>query len=69
MNRLFSSNIRVYLDSGEVVRISFITEPDGKFFPMDQLDETEMKLPEFKWNPAIRPKRWQELLGPAKREK
>lgn len=68
MNRLFSSNIRVYLDSGEVVRISFIKEPDGKFFPMDQLDETEMKLPEFKWNPAIRPKRWQELLGPAKQE-
>lgn len=62
MNRLFSSSIVVYLDSGEVERMSFIKQPDGKFYPLDQLEPNEMKLPEFKWNPALRPKTWQELL-------
>lgn len=62
LNRLFSSTITVYLDSGEVVRISFVQQPDGKFFPIDKLDKEEMTLPEFKWSPALRPKNWQELL-------
>ncbi|WP_343748575.1 OstA-like protein [Fluviicola sp.] len=64
LNRIFSSDIKVYLDSGEVVGVSYINQPDGKFFPMDQIDKEEQFLPEFKWHPLLRPKTWQELLKP-----
>ncbi|MDR0801038.1 OstA-like protein [Fluviicola sp.] len=64
LNRIFSSDIKVYLDSGEVIGVSYINQPDGKFYPMDQIDPEEQFLPEFKWNPLLRPKTWQELLKP-----
>ena len=66
LNRIFSSDLRVYLDSGEVVGISYINQPDGKFYPIDQINPEEQYLKEFKWNPALRPKTWQELLEPRK---
>ncbi len=56
MNRLFASDLRVYLDSGEVTGITYFDQPDGIFFPMDQIDPEELYIPEFKWNPSLRPK-------------
>ena len=66
LNRIFSSDLKVYLDSGEVIGISYINQPDGKFYPIDQINPEEQFLKEFKWNPMLRPKTWQELLEPRK---
>ncbi len=63
MNRIFSSSINMYLDSGEVVGVSFLEKPDGVFFPIDQIDEKEQFLKGFSWNPALRPKRWEDLMA------
>jgi hypothetical protein len=65
LNRIFSANLTVYLDSGEVTGITYINQPDGKFFPIDQIDKEEQFLSGFQWNPTLRPKRWQDLLIPA----
>lgn len=62
MNRLFSSDIRVYLDSGEVVGVSYLKQPDGIYFPINRIDPKEQFLQGFSWNPALRPKTWQELI-------
>jgi lipopolysaccharide export system protein LptA len=56
LNRLFASELYVYLDSGEVSRITFYDKPDGVFFPMDQIDEKERYIRGFSWNPFLRPK-------------
>jgi lipopolysaccharide export system protein LptA len=56
LNRLFASDLKIYLDSGEVTGITYFDEPDGIFFPMDQIDPDELFIPEFKWNPLLRPK-------------
>ncbi len=64
MNRIYASDLVVYLDSGEVSGITYINQPDGKFYPIDQIDKEEQFLIEFKWNPLLRPKQWQELLKP-----
>lgn len=56
MNRLFASDLRIYLDSGEVTGITYFDEPDGIFFPMNQIDTEEQFLPDFKWNALLRPK-------------
>lgn len=62
MNRMFASDLRVYLDSGEVIGITFFKEPDGIFYPIDQIDPKEQFLKGYAWNPALRPKSWKELL-------
>ena len=41
MNRLFASELRIYLDSGEVQKITYFDKPDGIFYPIDQIDEKE----------------------------
>ncbi len=64
LNRIFSANLTVYLDSGEVTGITYINQPDGKFFPIDQIEKEEQFLSDFEWNPTLRPKRWQDLLIP-----
>jgi lipopolysaccharide export system protein LptA len=56
LNRLYASELHVYLDSGEVSRITFFDKPDGVFFPMDQIDEKERYIRGFSWNPLLRPK-------------
>ena len=62
MNRIYSSDIRVYLDSGEVKGITYFEKPDGVFYPMNQLNTEEQFIQDFKWNAALRPKTWQEIL-------
>jgi hypothetical protein len=36
-------------------------QPDGMFYPMDQIEKDEQFLQGFSWNPALRPKTWQEV--------
>ena len=56
LNKLISSTLSVYLDSGEVVGINYVNEPVGIFYPMDQIKEKDRWINNFKWNPALRPK-------------
>lgn len=62
MNRLYSSDLRIDIDSNDIIGISYIEKPDGVFYPMDQLNEDEQFVPGFKWNEAIRPKSKLELI-------
>lgn len=62
MNRLYSSYIRVDLDSGEVIGVAYKEKPDGVFYPMDQLKEDELFIKNFSWNPNLRPLKKEDLL-------
>lgn len=62
MNRLIASQLKVILDSGEVKGVTFIEQPEGIFYPIDQLVEELKFLKSFKWNPALRPKTYKELI-------
>ena len=63
MNRLFSSDLKIYLDSGEVRGVTYFSQPEGVFYPIDQIDSEEQFIPEFKWNPALRPKKTDLILS------
>jgi len=63
MNRIYAADLNVYLDSGEVTGITFIRQPEGIFYPMDQLDPQEQFLQGFTWSPLLRPKSWREIVG------
>ena len=56
LNRLESSTLSVYLDSGEVIGINYVNEPVGIFYPMDQILDKKKFIKNFEWNPALRPK-------------
>lgn len=62
MNRIYAADLKVYLDSGEVTGVTFLKQPEGKFYPMDQLNKEEQFLKGFSWNPALRPRSWQEIV-------
>ena len=57
MNRLFAAELRIYLDSGEVRKITYFDKPDGIFFPLDKIDEKEKWISGFQWNPQLKPRR------------
>lgn len=56
LNRLYASDLRVYLDSGEVQSITYFDKPDGVFYPMNQLKEEEKFIIGFQWLIGRRPK-------------
>lgn len=62
MNRLFSSTLRIDIDSNEVSGITYIEEPDGVFYPIDQIDKEEQFIPGFEWRVALRPQSWEDLM-------
>jgi lipopolysaccharide export system protein LptA len=55
LNRLFAKRLFVELKDGEVSQITYFDQPDGIFFPMDQIDAKEMRINGFKWQPFLRP--------------
>jgi lipopolysaccharide export system protein LptA len=57
LNRLYASDLRVFLDSGEVKSITYFDKPDGVFYPMNQIKEEEKFIVGFNWLVAKRPKR------------
>ena len=57
MNRLFASELRIYLEKEEVHKITYFDKPDGIFYPIDKIDEKERWIKGFSWNPHLRPKR------------
>ena len=62
MNRLYASDLRIDLDSNEIVGVSYIEKPDGVFYPMDQLNKEEQFVPGFNWREILRPKNKLDLL-------
>jgi lipopolysaccharide assembly outer membrane protein LptD (OstA) len=56
MNRLYSSDLRIDIDSNELTGITYIEEPDGVFYPMDKIKREEQFIPGFNWKAALRPK-------------
>lgn len=57
MNRLYASDLRIDIDSSEISGITYLEEPDGAFYPMDQIKEDEQFIQGFDWKEALRPKR------------
>jgi hypothetical protein len=56
MSRLVSGELRVFLDSGEVHRVTYFDEPDGVNYDMGKIPEKELKSENFNWQPAKKPK-------------
>ena len=62
MRRLYSSDIRIDIDSNEIAGITYIDQPDGVFYPMDQIKKEEQFIQNFNWKIALRPKSKENLI-------
>ena len=63
MNRLYSSFLKVYIDSNEVVGITYHEEPDGVMYPLNQIKKEEQFIPGFIWRNELRPESLKEIFG------
>jgi len=61
MNRFYASDISVFFDSGEVVGITYYKNPDGIFYPMEQILEKDQYIQHFEVSFALRPKSLEEI--------
>lgn len=62
MNRLYSSVLRIDLDSNEITGITYVENPDGVFYPMEKINREEQFVPGFYWKAILRPKSWEEIV-------
>lgn len=62
MNRLYASDIRLDIDSNEIVGITYLNQADGVFYPMNKLAKDEQFVPGFAWMQALRPLSREDLL-------
>lgn len=55
VNKADCSDMMIYLDSSAVSKITFITQPDAIFYPVNELSGTELQLKGFRWLQMHRP--------------
>ncbi len=56
LNRLIAQKLLVELKQGEVSQITYFDQPDGIFYPMQEIDPKDRWIKGFKWNPSLRPR-------------
>lgn len=62
LNKAQGSNIQIFLKERKVVRIVFVTSPDGQLSPVAEVTEEEKILPGFVWLDEIRPKSYSDIF-------
>jgi hypothetical protein len=69
INKAECSDMVIFLDSNEVSRITFLKKPDAKLLPLEKANPDELKLKNFRWYGALRPKTKDDIfLRPAEPE-
>ena len=56
VNRADCSDLRIYLKDNKIDRINFITQPEANLYPLDRIDNNDLKLKGFSWRDIDRPK-------------
>lgn len=57
MNKIICSNITIRFKDGQVNNLSFYVQPDAQFIPPHELKKEDMKLKNFNWKAAEKPKK------------
>ncbi len=62
MNRLYSSTLRIDIDSSEITGVTYIEKPDGAFYPMNNIKVDEKFVQGFVSKLYLRPSEKDDLL-------
>ena len=63
MNQTESSFLTVYLKKQKIDRIVLYPAPTGVMTPLDQVTAESMYLPNYSWQVAIRPQKWEDVFA------
>lgn len=63
VNKAICSNMIIYIDSNKVDRIIFLTKPEATLYPVSQAPADEIKLKNFVWLFALKPKTKEDILN------
>jgi lipopolysaccharide export system protein LptA len=61
-NKTKCSDLMIYLKDNQISRVNYMVKPDGTYYPLQLLPDTETKLSDFKWVPQWRPLEWQDVF-------
>jgi lipopolysaccharide export system protein LptA len=64
MNRIYSSDITLYFEKGNIKGVTYRDSPDGVMYPMDQIKKSEERVEQFKWDISRRPVSWRTMILP-----
>ncbi|MBW7867582.1 MAG: hypothetical protein H3C31_04560 [Brumimicrobium sp.] len=69
MNRIYASNVTLRFKEGDIETATYHDHPDGKIYPMDQIEKTEERVEYFRWEIKKRPLSWQQMILSPEEEK
>ncbi len=55
MNRIYSADISIYFQDGDIRSATYRSEPDGVLYPMNQIKKDEERVSHFQWKHQLRP--------------
>jgi len=62
MNRIYSSDITLYFEKGDIKGVTYRESPDGVMYPMDKIKKSEERVEQFKWDISRRPVSWRTMI-------
>lgn len=62
MSRLYSSDIKIYVDSNKFTKVVYLDQAEGVFYPMDKINKEEQFIVGYSWYPSFRPKNKNDLF-------
>lgn len=62
MNKTECSDIVIYLNEKSIDKITFITNPDAVFYPMDKINPKDRMLKGFRWEEKSRPGKKEDIF-------
>ena len=67
LNKMLSSYIHAFFRDGSVWKVKVFPSPQANMYPMNQISEGMLKLPNFTWQIEIRPKDKEDIFNRPKR--
>jgi len=61
-NKAVCSNMWIYMKDEQVSRITFLTQPDATFYPIQTINPSDFILDGFKWKMEMRPESKDDLF-------
>ena len=62
MNRLYSSDISLYFEKGDITSATYRSNPEGVLYPMTKIKKEEERVQDFKWDESKRPISWETMI-------
>jgi hypothetical protein len=62
INRAFSANMEIFVADRQITDIFYFDKPDATLFPEEEIQPNELRLRDFRWHDAERPKTSEDIF-------